>query len=138
MTTTLDIQTQGRIARVYLNRPEVRNAFNDGVITELADTFTRLGQDPGLRDIVLGGHGKAFCARADLAGMRLMADYELVQTRAHTARHPAPPRSARVGAPLTAPMAPDGVFFRVDDAAGARECDEENNVGMLAVDCGPM
>jgi enoyl-CoA hydratase/carnithine racemase len=33
--TTLDIQIQGPVARVYLNRPEVRNAFNDGVIAEL-------------------------------------------------------------------------------------------------------
>ncbi|MFO0628131.1 MAG: hypothetical protein U0325_21325 [Polyangiales bacterium] len=29
-------------------------------------------------------------------------------------------------------------LLRVDDAAGARECDEQNNVGMLTVDCGPM
>jgi len=66
MTTTLDIRTEGRVARVYLNRPEVRNAFNDGVIAELTEAFARLGADPGLRAIVLGGHGKAFCAGADL------------------------------------------------------------------------
>ncbi len=51
MTTTLDIRTQGRIARVHLNRPEVRNAFNDGVITELADTFTRLVRARVLRAV---------------------------------------------------------------------------------------
>jgi methylglutaconyl-CoA hydratase len=86
MTTTLDIQTQDRVARIYLNRPEVRNAFNDGVIAELADAFTRLGRDPGLRVIVLGGHGKAFCAGADLAWMRTMADYDWEQNRADAAR----------------------------------------------------
>ena len=80
--STLDIQIHGPVARVFLNRPEVRNAFNDGVIAELTDTFTRLGQDPGLRAIVLGGHGKAFCAGADLGWMRAMADYTWEQNRA--------------------------------------------------------
>ena len=84
--TTLDIQTQDRVARIYLNRPEVRNAFNDHVIAELADAFTRLGRDPGLRAIVLGGHGKAFCAGADLAWMRTMADYDWEDNRADAAR----------------------------------------------------
>jgi methylglutaconyl-CoA hydratase len=86
MTTTLDIQTQDRVARIYLNRPEVRNAFNDHVIAELADAFTRLGRDPGLRAIVLGGHGKAFCAGADLAWMRSMADYDWESNRDDAAR----------------------------------------------------
>jgi methylglutaconyl-CoA hydratase len=80
--TTLDIQIQGPVARVYLNRPEVRNAFNDGVITELTEAFTRLGADPALRVILLGGHGKAFCAGADLNWMRAMAGYSWDQNRA--------------------------------------------------------
>ena len=84
--TTLDIQIQGRVACVFLNRPEVRNAFNDSVITELADTFTRLGNDPGLRAIVLGGHGKAFCAGADLNWMKSMAGYGWEDNRADATR----------------------------------------------------
>ena len=80
--STLDIQVQGPVARVFLNRPEVRNAFNDGVIAELTQTFTRLGADASLRAIVLGGHGKAFCAGADLSWMRAMADYNWDQNRA--------------------------------------------------------
>jgi methylglutaconyl-CoA hydratase len=82
MTTTLSIERHGAVARVFLNRPEVRNAFNDGVIAELSDTFRTLGDDSGLRAIVLGGHGKAFCAGADLAWMRAMADYSWEQNRA--------------------------------------------------------
>lgn len=82
MTTTLDIQRDGLVARVWLNRPDVRNAFNDGVIAELRDTFTALGAETDLRAIVLGGHGKAFCAGADLAWMRAMADYSWEQNRA--------------------------------------------------------
>jgi methylglutaconyl-CoA hydratase len=53
----------------------VRNAFNDAVIAELTAAFRTLGADSSLRAIVLGGHGKAFCAGADLAWMRAMADY---------------------------------------------------------------
>jgi methylglutaconyl-CoA hydratase len=84
--TTLDIQIQGRVACVFLNRPEVRNAFNDSVITELAEAFTRLGNDPGLRAIVLGGHGKAFCAGADLNWMKSMAGYGWEDNRADATR----------------------------------------------------
>lgn len=82
MTTTLDLQRHGPVARVYLNRPEVRNAFNDGVIAELTAVFRDLGRDDGLRAIVLGGHGKAFCAGADLNWMRAMAGYDWEQNRA--------------------------------------------------------
>ena len=78
----LDIQRQGHVARVFLNRPEVRNAFNDAVIGELTAAFTQLGGDASLRAIVLGGHGKAFCAGADLSWMRAMADYSWEQNRA--------------------------------------------------------
>ena len=82
----IDVQFTDRIARVFLNRPEVRNAFNDSVITELADTFTRLGNDPALRAIVLGGHGKAFCAGADLNWMKSMAGYGWEDNRADATR----------------------------------------------------
>lgn len=82
MTATLDITRQGPVARVYLNRPDVRNAFNDAVIAELTVAFRDLGADPSLRAIVLGGHGKAFCAGADLNWMRTMAGYSWQQNRA--------------------------------------------------------
>jgi methylglutaconyl-CoA hydratase len=82
-TATLDIRRKGRhVAEVWLNRPEVRNAFNDGVIAELTAAFATLGADPDLRAIVLGGHGKAFCAGADLSWMRAMADYTWAQNEA--------------------------------------------------------
>ena len=71
-----------RVARVFLNRPEVRNAFNETVIAELNQAFATLSQDANLRAVVLGGNGKAFCAGADLAWMRAMADYSWEQNRA--------------------------------------------------------
>jgi methylglutaconyl-CoA hydratase len=79
---TLDIRRPSpQVAEVYLNRPEVRNAFNDGVIAELTQAFMKLGTDPALRVVVLGGHGKAFCAGADLAWMRAMAGYDWERNR---------------------------------------------------------
>jgi methylglutaconyl-CoA hydratase len=81
MGTTLEIKRTRQVAEVYLNRPDVRNAFNDTVISELTAAFANLGADPGLRVIVLGGRGKAFCAGADLAWMRAMADYSWDENR---------------------------------------------------------
>jgi methylglutaconyl-CoA hydratase len=71
-----------QVAEVWLNRPEVRNAFNDAVIAELTSTFVGLAQAPELRVVLLAGHGKAFCAGADLNWMRAMADYSWEQNRA--------------------------------------------------------
>ena len=87
MTATLDIRRPTPfVAEVWLNRPEVRNAFNDGVITELTQAFEQLGADPELRAIVLGGHGKAFCAGADLTWMRAMAGYSWEDNQADATR----------------------------------------------------
>jgi len=83
---TLDVTRSGAVARVFLNRPEVRNAFNDGVIAELTQTFATLAADATLRCVVLGGHGKAFCAGADLSWMRAMADYDWEQNNADASR----------------------------------------------------
>jgi methylglutaconyl-CoA hydratase len=81
--STLDIRhPSSHVAEVWLNRPDVRNAFNDGVIAELTDAFRTLGADPELRAIVLGGHGKAFCAGADLSWMRAMAGFDWEHNRA--------------------------------------------------------
>ena len=81
--SVLDIRRPSpHVAEVWLNRPEVRNAFNDGVIAALTEAFTRLNQDTELRVVVLAGHGKAFCAGADLNWMRAMADYSWDENRA--------------------------------------------------------
>ena len=87
MTATLDIRRPTpHVAEVWLNRPEVRNAFNDGVIAELTAAFEQLGGDGELRTIVLGGHGKSFCAGADLSWMRAMAGYSWEENHADAAR----------------------------------------------------
>ena len=82
MTTTLDICRPSRhVAEVWLDRPDVRNAFNDGVIAELHAAFTAFAEDPELRVVVLGGRGKVFCAGADLSWMRAMAGFDWAQNR---------------------------------------------------------
>jgi methylglutaconyl-CoA hydratase len=81
MAEFLDLQREGPVARVFLNRPDVRNAFNSQLIAELSTTFSALAQDASLRVVLLGAHGKAFCAGADLNWMRAMADHDWEQNR---------------------------------------------------------
>lgn len=73
------LDVAGAVATVTLNRPDVRNAFNDEVITELTEAFTGLGARGDVRCIVLAAHGKAYCAGADLNWMRSMAGYSRAQ-----------------------------------------------------------
>ena len=84
--STLDIRRDGAVARVFLNRPDVRNAFNDETIAELTMAFAALAKEADLRAIVLGAHGKAFSAGADLNWMRAMADYDWEQNHADATR----------------------------------------------------
>ena len=70
----LTVQGEG-ITHVTLNRPEVRNAFNAGLISELLEIFTKLGSDDRCRVIVLQANGKTFCAGADLNWMKNMASF---------------------------------------------------------------
>ncbi|MDO9569681.1 MAG: enoyl-CoA hydratase/isomerase family protein [Hydrogenophaga sp.] len=75
MTQALTLTVQDRIARITLNRPAVRNAFNDEVIAELKAAFEAVGARDNVRAVVLAAVGPAFCAGADLNWMRRMADY---------------------------------------------------------------
>ena len=71
----ITVETKGGVGRVTLNRPEVRNAFDDALIAELTKTFKRLDGDASVRAVVLAGNGPAFCAGADLNWMKRMAGY---------------------------------------------------------------
>ncbi|TFY99501.1 enoyl-CoA hydratase/isomerase family protein [Ramlibacter rhizophilus] len=71
----LQLGFQDGIATVTLDRPEVRNAFNDELIAELGAVFHELGQRTEVRAIVLAARGPAFCAGADLNWMRRMATF---------------------------------------------------------------
>ncbi len=63
------------VATITLDRPEVRNAFNDELIARLTLAFHELGTRDDVRCIVLAGNGPAFCAGADLNWMKRMATF---------------------------------------------------------------
>ena len=69
------VERKDGVGRVTLNRPEVRNAFDDALIAALAKALAELDADPGVRVVVLAGNGPAFCAGADLNWMKRMAGY---------------------------------------------------------------
>jgi methylglutaconyl-CoA hydratase len=68
----LRVERDGAIARLTLNRPEVRNAFNAELIAALRSAFEAFAGEPpvALRAVVLAGEGKAFCAGADIEWQR--------------------------------------------------------------------
>jgi methylglutaconyl-CoA hydratase len=69
------IEHDGPVLRLTLNRPEVRNAFDEEVIHTLSTAALRAGEDPSVRAIVLAGTGKAFCAGADIGWMAKAVAY---------------------------------------------------------------
>ena len=78
MFTTLEITRCQGIATLWMNRPEVHNAFNAVLISELEAACRLLEADPDVRIVVLAGRGKNFSAGADLNWMKAagMADAE--------------------------------------------------------------
>jgi methylglutaconyl-CoA hydratase len=70
MYETLEIERDGRVATVWMNRPEVFNAFNEQLIADLSAACVELDADPGVRVVILGGRGRHFSAGADLNWMR--------------------------------------------------------------------
>jgi methylglutaconyl-CoA hydratase len=74
-TYTIRIDRLANVEYVTLNRPEVRNAFDERVIAEVTSWAERAATDSELRAAVILGEGPAFCAGADLAWMARMAGY---------------------------------------------------------------
>jgi methylglutaconyl-CoA hydratase len=74
MYSTLVIENTGKVATIWMNRPEVVNAFNEQLIADLTDACRMLDMDPAVRVVVLAGQGKHFSAGADLNWMRRAAE----------------------------------------------------------------
>ena len=72
------VEQSGGVVRVTLNRPEVRNAFNEAVVAELTEWAANVTQTTA-RVAILAGEGKAFCAGADLTWMSRMISYTFEQ-----------------------------------------------------------
>ncbi|TXI34136.1 MAG: enoyl-CoA hydratase/isomerase family protein [Niabella sp.] len=76
---TIEIERNYKVSTIWLNRPEIRNAFNEVMIAELIKAFKEEGEREDVRAIVLRGKGKVFCAGADLNWMRDVAQYGFEQ-----------------------------------------------------------
>ena len=79
---TLEIGVADKVATITLNRPQLRNAFNETAIADLTMAFDEVSQDADVRAIVLAANGPAFCAGADLNWMKKMAGYSDSENRA--------------------------------------------------------
>ena len=71
----LKLEKKNGIARVTLDRPDLRNAFDDDLIAALIKAFDQVGSDDSVRVMILAGNGPAFCAGADLNWMKRMAGF---------------------------------------------------------------
>jgi len=67
---TIELEVNDGIATLWLNRPEVRNAFNNYMISEIIDCLESIEHDPDILALVLRGRGKVFCAGADINWMK--------------------------------------------------------------------
>jgi methylglutaconyl-CoA hydratase len=140
------VQSSG-VARVWLDRPEIRNAFDDALIAALTQTLRELDADAGVRAVVLGGNGPAFCAGADLNWMKRMAGYGYQQNLADaqalagmlkTLDRMAKPTIARVHGPAFAGGV--GLVAACDIAVGTPEakfCLSEAKLGLSPATISP-
>ena len=76
---TIEFEQKDDLGIVWLNRPEIHNAFNEVMISELIECFEAINEMNEIRVAVLRGRGKSFCAGADLNWMRGVANYSYEQ-----------------------------------------------------------
>ncbi len=72
---TLTLTIKNGVATLTLNRPDIRNAFNEVMLAEILEVCTELAKREDVRALVFTGEGKAFCAGADLNWMKKMINY---------------------------------------------------------------
>jgi methylglutaconyl-CoA hydratase len=143
----LVIERKEGVCRVILNRPDVRNAFDDELIAHLREAFSDIEKDSSIRAMILAGNGPAFCAGADLNWMKRMAGYSYAQNLADAQglagmlaaldRLPMP-TIARVHGPAFA--GGTGLVAACDIAVGTPEakfCFSEAKLGLVPSTIGP-
>ena len=69
-TPAVQIQINGSISQIILNRPGKLNAINIDVKKGLEAALDRIAREPKVRVVVLRGQGKAFCAGGDLGSIQ--------------------------------------------------------------------
>ena len=75
MYETLEIERNGNVATIWMNRPAVFNAFDEQLIAELSAACQELDTDDSVRVVILGGRGKHFSAGADLNWMKRASQF---------------------------------------------------------------
>lgn len=70
---TIEFEIEDKIGTIWLNRPEVHNAFNDTMLNELIDVFENANKNDAIIALIIRGRGKSFCAGVDLNWMRDVA-----------------------------------------------------------------
>ncbi len=70
----VQLERDGPVARLWMDRPDTHNAFDERLVDALIQALADCHADPALRVIVLGGHGRSFSAGADLAAMRRLGE----------------------------------------------------------------
>lgn len=81
---TLQVERDGRVTRLWLNRPAVRNAFNAVMVRELRKALEDVRRDDEVRVVVLSGRGSSFCSGADLNWMREIISFTYEQNLGET------------------------------------------------------
>jgi methylglutaconyl-CoA hydratase len=74
MFTSLEIELTGPVATIWMNRPDLHNAFDETLIAELTAACIAIEADSDIRVVVLAGRGKSFSAGADLNWMKRAAN----------------------------------------------------------------
>lgn len=74
MFATLEIELNGPVATIWMNRPDLHNAFDETLIAELTAACIALDEDKDVRVVILAGRGKSFSAGADLNWMKRAAN----------------------------------------------------------------
>ena len=77
--TTIELELRDDTGTLWLNRPDIHNAFNEVMIQELIECFEGINEMDDIRIVILRGKGKSFCAGADLNWMRDVAKYSFEQ-----------------------------------------------------------
>lgn len=83
---SVSTQIEGRVARITLDNPDKRNAFDDSIIASLTEAFEKAGSDDSVRVVVLQAAGKHFSAGADLNWMRAMGKLDAAQNKSDALR----------------------------------------------------
>lgn len=145
---TIDIETDGAVATIWMDRPDRHNAFNETLIRELTEALETLAGRQDIRVLVLAGRGASFSAGADLEWMKRQGAASTAENTADatamghmfmTLRHCAKPVVARVqGAAIGGGMGLVAACDVAVAAPGAVFATSEVRLGLIPAVISPL